>query len=236
MPKKAYEAALFDMDGVVTDTERTVTAFWQDLATNHGFVISDEDLDEHVFGRHADHTLRILFPGIPHTGHVTVYERLRINDQTLRYTEIPGAVRLIGELRAAGIPIALVTGAQDWKAVAVLEQLGLTDSFDVQIRADDIPVGKPDPACYRLAAGRLGVDIERCVIFEDAFSGVTSAVTAGGTCVGIGPRRRESRLTAIGALTVIPDFRQSRYERENDRLHLDQDTVLPFTRVGATTR
>lgn len=235
MLEEAYEAVLFDMDGVVVDTERTVVAFWQGLAGDHGFVISDEDLDEHVFGRHADHTLRVLFPAIAHTDHGSVYERLRVNDQTLRYAEMPGATRLINELRAAGVPVALVTGAQDWKAVAVLDQLGLTDSFDIQVRADDIPVGKPDPACYRLAAERLGVDIERCVIFEDAFSGVTAAVTAGATCVGIGPRRRETRLAAIGTLTVVPDFGQTRYEPANDRLRIAHETTLPFTRVGART-
>jgi HAD superfamily hydrolase (TIGR01509 family) len=235
MPEEKYEAVLFDMDGVVVDTERTVVAFWQDLARDHGFVISDEDLDEHVFGRHAEHTLRVLFPAIAASEHGPIYERLRVNDQTLRYSEIPGASRLIGELRAAGVPVALVTGAQDWKAIAVLDQLGHTDSFDVQIRADDIPVGKPDPACYHLAARRIDVAIERCVIFEDAFSGVTAAVSAGATCVGIGPPRREARLREIGALTVVPDFRDTRYEPANDQLRIGDYTTLPFARVGART-
>ncbi|WBB78673.1 HAD family phosphatase [Micromonospora sp. WMMD882] len=236
MTQETYEAVLFDMDGVVVDTERTVAAFWQALAADHGFVISDDDLDEHVFGRHAEHTLRALFPAVADTGHPQIYERLRINDQTLRYAEIPGATRLIGELRAAGVPVALVTGAQEWKAVAVLDQLGLTDSFDVQIRADDIPVGKPDPACYRLAAEKLGVDIGRCLVFEDAFSGVTAAVSAGATCVAIGPRRREARLVATGALTVVSSFHQTRYEPEHDRLRVDQHATLPFTPVGARAR
>ncbi|MCO1614287.1 MULTISPECIES: HAD family hydrolase [Micromonospora] len=233
MPKHAYEAVLFDMDGVVVDTERTVAAFWRLLAAEHGITISDEELEEHVFGRHAEHTLKVLFPAIAGTDHGPVYERLRVNDQTLRYAEIPGATRLIGELRAADVPVALVTGAQDWKATAVLAQLGLAGSFDVQIRADDIAVGKPDPGCYRLAAQRLGVDITRCVIFEDAFSGVAAAVSAGGTCVAIGPARRASRLTTIGALTVVPDLRQTRYEP--GRLRVDPVTELPLTQVRART-
>lgn len=235
MPQQAYEAVLFDMDGVVVDTERTVVAFWQGLAADHGFVIGDDDLHEHVFGRHADHTLRVLFPHLPPAEHGPVYERLRVNDQSLDYAEVPGATRLIAELRSAGVPLALVTGAQDWKVAAVLEQLDLATAFDVQIRADDIPVGKPDPGCYRLAARRLGADIARCVVFEDAFSGVTAAVAAGATCVAIGSPRNTDRLRSIGAVTVIPDFRPARYETPGGRLLADPATALPFARVGART-
>ncbi|WP_422771235.1 HAD family hydrolase [Plantactinospora sp. WMMC1484] len=233
MPANQFQAVLFDMDGVVVDTEKTVTAFWQALAAEFGFVISDDDLDDHVFGRHAEHTLRVLFPAISTAQQPPIYDRLRVNDQTLRYAEIPGAIRLIDDLRAAGVPTALVTGAQDWKAVAVLDQLGLADHFDVQVRADDIPVGKPDPACYRLAAQRLGVDIRRCLVFEDAFSGVTAAVAAGATCVALGPQRRADRLRTTGAHTVVTDFRDMRFDAVGRRLAVDGQTVLPFTPAGS---
>ena len=199
-------AVLWDMDGVVVDTDHTVAAFWQALAGAEGFTISDEDLHHHVYGRHADHTLRVLFPAVPVERYPEIYERLREDNESLEYSDIPGAGKLLRQLRDSDVPLALVTGAQHYKVTAVLDQLDLTDVFDVHIRAEDVPAGKPDPACYRLAAERLGAEIGQCLVFEDALSGVASAVAAGATCVAIGPRWRAAELRTAGAVEVIPDF------------------------------
>ncbi|MFD0476631.1 HAD family hydrolase [Nonomuraea thailandensis] len=60
-----YQAVLFDMDGVIADTERSVTEFWQRLAADLGYLLRAEDLERHVYGHRADHTLRVLFPEVP---------------------------------------------------------------------------------------------------------------------------------------------------------------------------
>ncbi len=199
-----YGAVLFDMDGVVVDTELSVARFWQDLARSEGGgALTREDLDRHVYGRHADHTLRELFPQIPPDRYPDVYRRLRINDEHLRYTPVRGALEVLRGLHAAGMPLALVTGAQHWKAAAVLRQLGLDDVFRVQVRAEDVTAGKPDPGCYLLAAERLGVPISRCLVFEDALSGVTSAVRAGASCVALAPPERERTMLDAGAVAVV---------------------------------
>jgi HAD superfamily hydrolase (TIGR01509 family) len=153
-----YEAVLFDMDGVIADTERSVTEFWQRLAADLGYLLRAEDLERHVYGHRADHTLRVLFPEVPPSAYSEIYQRLKENQESLVYTAIPGATALLGALGRAGVPLALVTGAQDWKAVEVLRQLALPSAFATVICADDVPRGKPDPAGYLLAAERLGVD------------------------------------------------------------------------------
>ncbi|WP_053737801.1 HAD-IA family hydrolase [Nocardia sp. NRRL S-836] len=201
-----FEAVLFDMDGVLVDTEASVADFWQDLARSHGFAISAEDLDRHVYGRSALHTLRELFPMLPPDRYDEVYDLMRVDNETLHYSTIPGVLPLLGSLRAAGTPTALVTGAEPYKATAVLKQLGLR--FDVTVTATDVEHGKPDPACYALAARRLGVPVERCVVFEDAVSGITSAVAAGATCVALAPPQRETDVREAGAAAVVRDFRE----------------------------
>lgn len=218
-----FEAVLFDMDGVLVDTEASVADFWQDLARSNGFTISAGDLDRHVYGRSALHTLRELFPMLPPDRYHEVYELMRVNNETLHYTTIPGVLPLLESLRAARTPIALVTGAEPYKATAVLTQLGLT--FDVTITAKDVENGKPDPACYRLAAHRLGVPIERCVVFEDADSGITSAVTANATCIALAPPHRETDVRRAGAAAVVRDFRQISF---SDHILRADDHSFPF--------
>jgi HAD superfamily hydrolase (TIGR01509 family) len=201
-----YDAVLFDMDGVVVDTQHSVQDFWQRLARSEGYSLSAGDLDQHVYGHRADHTLRRLFPQITPDRYGQVYALLRQDQQSLAYTAIPGVLRLLRQLTQAGVRLALVTGAQDWKVAEVLGQLDLTDAFDVQVSAEDVTAGKPDPAGYLQAAQRLGIDIASCLVFEDAISGVTSAVTAGADCVAIAPPQGADRVLAAGALTALGDF------------------------------
>lgn len=202
------EAVLFDMDGVLVDTEQSVAAFWRELAADHGVTISAAELERHVFGRSAEHTLRALFPMLPPAGYPAVYQRMLVNNRSLRYSPIPGVLPLLGALRAAGVPVALVTGAQPTKAAEVLDQLDLAHDFDAVVHAEDVPAGKPDPAGYRLAARRLGVAAHRCLVFEDAVSGVTAAVAAGACCVALTTPARRPGVLAAGATATIRDFRE----------------------------
>jgi HAD superfamily hydrolase (TIGR01509 family) len=224
-----YQAVLFDMDGVVVDTELSVAQFWQEIADDEGISFSPADLADNVHGRSAEHTLRTLFPAIPEDRYGQVYDRMRENNQRLRYSAITGVLDLLGELRDAGIPLALVTGAEDWKVVEVLRQLELTDAFWTEVRANDVPDGKPDPACYLLAAKRLGVGIDACLVFEDAVSGVTSAVTAGATCIALAPGQRGPRLLEHGAATTVPDFAHVHYTQADGLLHAGQDSAGQHT-------
>ncbi|HWC83430.1 MAG TPA: HAD-IA family hydrolase [Pseudonocardiaceae bacterium] len=220
------QAVLLDMDGVVVDTEQSVAEFWRELARSEGRSISPEELAGQVHGRRAEYTLEVLFPDIPPARYGEVYERLRANNESQRYTAITGVLAVIRQLRAAGIPLALVTGAQPWKVDAVLDQLGVAEAFDVLVHADDVPEGKPDPACYRLAARRLGVDIGRCLVFEDAVSGITSAVTAGARCVALAPPHRTAEVRAAGATGVVRDFSAVAFAAPERMLRIGSDTEI----------
>jgi HAD superfamily hydrolase (TIGR01509 family) len=224
-----YQAVLFDMDGVVVDSERSVTEFWQDLARLEGYSLSGDDLEQHVYGRRAEHTLAELFPQISADRYDEVYARLKQNQQSLRYSAITGATTLLRHLRAADVPLALVTGAQPWKVTEVLGQLELTEIFQVLVNAEDVAAGKPDPAGYLLAAQRLAVPIGRCLVFEDAVSGVTSAVTAGATCVAVARPHRSAQVLHAGATTVVRDFEGVAFAVRERTLHINSTVEFSFS-------
>ncbi|MFI6292810.1 HAD family hydrolase [Nonomuraea sp. NPDC050790] len=229
-----YEAVLFDMDGVVVDTEQSVTDFWQRLAGAEGYTLSGPELERHVFGHRADHTLRKLFPQIPASRYDEVYRSLRADQESLRYRAMPGARRVLAELGAAGVPLALVTGAQDWKAAEVLAQLDLRETFGVVICADDVSLGKPHPACYELAAERLDVATRSCLVFEDAVSGVSAAVSAGAACVALAVPQRAAQVLGAGARTVVADFDEVAFDAGRRALRAGgEEFAFARQRLGA---
>ena len=229
-----YRAVLFDMDGVVVDTEQSVADFWQDLAASEGYSLTPDDLDRHVYGRSAVHTLRELFPRVSPNRYGEVFDRLRHNQENLRYTAIPGAAQLLRELRRCDVPLALVTGAQHWKVTAVLRQLEFDKIFRAVVHADDVTAGKPDPAGYLLAAERLTVDIAGCLVFEDAVSGVMSAVTAGASCIALAPEKRAEQVSRAGAMRVVRDLREVFFSVDDQVLRVPPDLTLSFSATAAT--
>ncbi|BCJ40369.1 haloacid dehalogenase [Actinoplanes ianthinogenes] len=96
----------------------------------------------------------------------------------------PGARELLHEVRAAGVPTALVTSTERRLAEVALKTLG-AENFDVLICGDEVARPKPDPEPYLTAAGLLGVPIGACVAIEDSPSGVASAVAAGATVLAV---------------------------------------------------
>ncbi|MEY4744810.1 MAG: hypothetical protein RL272_755 [Candidatus Parcubacteria bacterium] len=182
--KMPFDAALFDLDGTLVDTERVLYDAWTELVARAGAdfrtfdyarIIGKPDLDccrivsEH-FGLAREPSLwydeyRVIAYGIMDRG------------LDLR----PGAREILDVLDALGIPMALVTSAVREHAEKALGKFGLAGRFRAYVTADTVGLvaRKPDPAPYRLAAALLDVAPSRCVAFEDSPSGVRSARAAG---------------------------------------------------------
>ncbi len=201
-----YKAILFDMDGVVVDTKDSVTRFWQELAGRYGFVLTEAELETHVYGRTAEHAIEALFPMVRPHQRKHVLNMLHEYEASLTYVEIPGATSLMRSLNFDGVPLALVTSAEPSKVDAVLAQLELTNAFLVIVHAGDVQAGKPDPGSYLLAASRLAIPPERCLVFEDALRGIEAAVKARTTCIAVGPLDTVPGLLSAGAVAVIENF------------------------------
>jgi beta-phosphoglucomutase family hydrolase len=123
----------------------------------------------------------------------------------------PGAAALLGRLRAARVPLGLVSASRN--ALTVLEACGLRDAFDVVVDGEEAAVsrlaGKPDPAMYLRAAQGLGVEPARTAIIEDAMAGVEAARRGGfGLVVGIARAGQRAELEAAGAHLVVEDVAQ----------------------------
>ncbi len=201
------EAILFDMDGVIIDTEQSVVDFWERLAARHGVAIAAADYARHVFGCPGEQTLDRFFPMLEAEGRQAVMQEMADYEQHhVAYTAVAGVLPFLHSLRDRGIPTALVTSGARWKVQAVEAQLSLAGLFTVTVTVDDIQQGKPHPQGYLLAADRLGFTPEKCLVFEDAISGVQAAVAAGTTCIGVQRASGEEALLKAGACTVIPDF------------------------------
>ena len=177
----ARVAVLFDMDGLLVDSEplwlKAETAVMARLGA--GWTAADQ---AQLLGGSLDRTVRYLLakatkPAPPQA----VAEWLMAGIVELardRGVKVqPGGRELLAEVAAAGLPHALVTGSERRFMDVVLDRTGLR--FDALVCADDVSATKPDPEPYLLAAKLLGADPARCVALEDSPNGVASAEAAG---------------------------------------------------------
>ncbi len=207
-----YNAILFDLDGVVIDSNPEITVFWRGIATDYGVTLHESDFIQYIYGCPARETLATLFPKLDFKEIEKVRTRLIAHETKIKYREIPGATALLNSLREKNIPTALVTSGERWKVQEVFGQLGLARLFTVLVTAEDIQKGKPDPECYRLTVERLGLTPEKCLVFEDALSGVHAAVKAGIHCIGLQRPENAAFLLKAGAFRVIPNFTALEYK------------------------
>jgi HAD superfamily hydrolase (TIGR01509 family) len=168
--------------------------------------LTEADFQQHIYGCSLNHTFDTLFPQLDAQQRQVVLDRMEVYELNLTYTAIPGAVALLRALKQASVPTALVTSAFPWKVELVIRQLELSGLFKTLVTATDIQRGKPHPDGYLLGAQRLQIPPQRCLVFEDAVSGVQAAVTTGAACVGVRPPETAAALVAAGAFHTIPDF------------------------------
>jgi sugar-phosphatase len=180
-----FGAVLIDLDGVLIDSRQDVLDLWRTIATEHRVELPAGSGTRDILGCVPEHTVQALFGHLDAASRDRILDRVRAAEPGLGFTEMPGARLLVRDLHLAGVPLALVTGASRQRARRVLDRLGLTSQFATIVAWGDVPSGKPAPDCYLLAASRLGMAPQRCLVLEDAPAGVTAAITAGTSCVGV---------------------------------------------------
>ena len=203
-----YSAVLVDMDGVIIDTQQAITRFWQNVARKHNVNLSAHDFAHHIYGCPATHTLSTLFSHLTVTDKDAVLSEMQRIEAQMTYTAMDGAVPLLDQLQEHAIPTALVTSADPWKVNAVFSQLPLSGKFTAQVIGTDIERGKPDPDCYLRAAELLHARPDRCIVLEDAVSGVRAAAAAGAFCIGVQTDDMAAALMDAGAKCVVADLKQ----------------------------
>ncbi len=181
-PRTPPAAVLFDLDGTLVESEHLWNDAVIELAARHGRSIPKHVL-EHTVGIPTAEFINIVHAYLK-WDHIDTATSLAWVEERVRQRFAaglawrPGAHRLLTEVRAAGIPTALVTATRRHLVEAALNTLG-RHNFDTLVCGDEVRHGKPHPKPYLVAADRLGVPIRHCVAIEDSPVGVTSAVSAG---------------------------------------------------------
>jgi HAD superfamily hydrolase (TIGR01509 family) len=203
----APAAVLWDMDGLLVDSEPLWTVAETELALDLGGVFDDE-LKAQIVGTRLDVAVpRILTwygkdasgPEVARTAAWLLGRMVELFAGPLPMR--PGAGELLDTLTAADVPVALVSSSYRILVDAVLSH-GV-GPFALSISGDELPVGKPDPLPYSEAARRLGVDPSRCVVLEDSPAGVASGLAAGCAVLAI-PSVTGVAFTPSARLVVRP--------------------------------
>ncbi len=184
--------ALFDLDGVLVDTETIYTRFWSE--TDRLFPTGIDDYARYIKGM----TLTKILNYYP-TQEVRdeIVRRLNEFQATMEYPMMDGAMELLGELRQRGIPTAIVTSSDNKKMTRLFKhQPLLREMVDHVIDASQVTRSKPDPQGYLLGAKAIGVEPENCFVFEDSFQGLAAGRSSGAMVIALAttfPRERIER-------------------------------------------
>lgn len=199
------KAALFDLDGVVIDTESQYTDFWRGVGSI--YFPECHDFAIRLKGQTLDFIFQTYFPN-------ACAERERVGrmlaefEQTMDFPYVPGVESYLEKLKQRNIPTAVVTSSNREKMEYLFcSRPEIRGMFTRIFTAEDSPRSKPAPDCYIHAARQLGVSPVDCWIFEDSFNGLKAARGAGGYVVGLTTSNSASAIQPL-CDQVIPDFTQ----------------------------
>lgn len=181
---KKIKAALFDLDGVVFDTEPQYTVFWG--AQCREFHPEHPGLEYEIKGQTLDQIYDAWFSGELKEKQAMITERLNAYEASMNYLYITGFEAFIDNLRKQGVKTAVVTSSNQQKMESVYRQHPeFKKLFDAILTSEDFDYSKPHPDCYLKAAARFGAHPKECVVFEDSFNGLKAGRAAGMRVVGL---------------------------------------------------
>ncbi len=185
--KRGFEAILFDMDGTLINSEPHWMTGETELMAEYGHQWTTED-QKYCLGGPLTKVGSYMWKlsgekESPDYFHQELVRRV-ISQFRKGIEFMPGAHELLAASKDEGIPIGLVTASPIAMMEATLSRFP-ADYFDVAVSGDDVQFTKPDPACYFLAAEKLGVDITHCLVLEDSLTGIKAATDSGAFVIAI---------------------------------------------------
>ncbi len=199
------KAALFDLDGVVFDTEPQYTVFWG--AQCREFHPEHPGLEHEIKGQTLDQIYDAWFDGDLKEIRPTLTQRLNDFERDMDYLYVAGFEDFITYLRKQDIKTAVVTSSNQAKMQSVYRKHPeFTGLFDAILTSEDFEYSKPHPDCYLKAAARFGATPAACVVFEDSFNGLKSGRAAGMNVIGLATTNAAEAIAPF-CDRVIKDFR-----------------------------
>lgn len=193
---------LFDLDGVLLDSEGQYTIFW--------------DAIDKAYPTHVPNFAQVI-KGSNLAAIINTYFKPELRDEIvaklaelqhdMRYEFFPYAQEFLQQLHGAGIKMCIVTSSDQKKMDAVYEQHpGFRELFDDVIVGEMVHRAKPDPECYLLGASKLGLNIKDCYVFEDSINGLKAGMASGATVIGLATTNSREALQGKAQL-IIDNFK-----------------------------
>ncbi len=193
------KGVLFDLDGVVVDSESIYTQFWSDI--DKLYPTGVENFAIAIKGNTLQRILADYFPD--NDVKQDILERIKDFEINMRYKPFAEAIRFINELKRNQFRIAIVTSSSQKKMDNLYAQNpGFREMFDAVVTGDMVSHSKPDPEPYLLGAKAIGVPPESCYVFEDSISGIESGIRAGATVIGLATTLPYDKIDGKAHLTI----------------------------------
>ncbi|MCD6181864.1 MAG: HAD family phosphatase [Candidatus Cloacimonetes bacterium] len=189
MQEHTIRAVIFDMDGVLLDSEPLYYDIQQELFRSLGFEVSEEEYG-HFIGLTMEsmwqklketHGLKQSVPQLIKQNNKAILKAFRHRDH---FIPIPFLLDYMHQLQSEGKVLAVASSTAKEIITIILEKLGLTFYFQEVVSGEEVPAGKPAPDIFLETACRLGLEPAECLVIEDSANGVSAAKAAGMQCLG----------------------------------------------------
>lgn len=209
------KAALFDLDGVVFDTEPQYTEFWGSQCRLYH--PERPGLEQEIKGSTLTQIYDRWFSGDLESEQPVITRRLDAFEAQMRYEYIAGFEQLIADLHAHGVKTAVVTSSNQPKMESVYRaQPQFKQLFDAILTSEDFEHSKPHPDCYLKAAARFNAEPSECIVFEDSFNGLKSGRAAGMKVVGLATTNPADSIAPLSDIQIT-DYQHTTYQSLNER-------------------
>ena len=191
---------LFDLDGVLVDSEGEYSDFWGPMGRR--FNVPSPTFASDIKGT----TLGEILLSFPEDAREGIVNELHEYEKAMKYPWIPGAKEFIEKLEAEKIPFAIVTSSDDVKmSYLFAAHPELRSKLAALVTGSMVKHSKPNPEGYLMGAQLIGVPIEDCYVFEDYLQGLEAGMSSGATVIGLATTNSRERLNGK-AHKIINDF------------------------------
>lgn len=198
-------AYLFDLDGVVIDTEKEYTRIWTEIGNK--YIPNVKNFAQQIKGNHIKNIYENYLSHISIDEWEDIVEYIRDLGKKMNYNYVEGAKEFLQELKSRNHLTALVTSSDNNKLDILFSKLPeIKTFFNVIVSSDDDVMGKPYPDPYLLAAKKLNIEPEKCIVFEDAIAGIESGIAANMYVIALSTTHPVEQLRKYTP-KVIPNFK-----------------------------